>query len=75
MRVNSEVRDFYGESGKAYLVIYITAESETPTWHVKFKTANGYEATEAKAAAIDCGSGLSETAITHEHWRKLWSAS
>ncbi len=74
MDLNSEMKDFFGESGRCYQVIRISSKTTPPehVWHVKVRSAQGYLSHEAKAAAIDCGSGIDRATNTHEHWRKLW---
>jgi len=55
-----EIRTFKGSKG-TYLV---------------FKTKGAYHTfveTEAKFAAMDCGSGLARSANTRVHWDKLWN--
>ena len=55
-----ELRTFQGPKG-TYLVI---------------RVGNAYHTfceTEAKQAAIECGSTLPRSANTREHWKKLWA--
>jgi hypothetical protein len=56
-----DIRTFIGASGRTYVAFRTRRDAV----HV-------FAETEAKAAAMDCGSGLPRTASTRDHWDVLW---
>jgi hypothetical protein len=57
-----DIRTFTGQSGRTYIVF----KTRRDAFHV-------FVETEAKAAAVDCGSGLArDEAATRTHWERVW---